>query len=124
MDGPLGEPQHWSVGRNGDVWMFEYETYLEEKWLEGHGIREDSIYLRETHSRVKDKQRGEYSSSQGIMNHLKDINLSWGRHLHFAMGLALKLFLLSLTAVAHGIFPSIFTSKVSDEVHKLNEELS
>ena len=104
--------------------MFEYETYLEKKWLEGHGIREDSIYLRETHSRVKDKQRGEYSGSQGIMNHLKDINLSWGRHLHFAMGLALKLFLLSLTAVVHGIFPSIFTSKVSDEVHKLNEELS
>ena len=58
------------------------------------------------------------------MSHLKDINLSWSRHLHFAMGLALRLFLLSLTAVVHGIFPSIFTSKVSDEVHKLNEELS
>ena len=58
------------------------------------------------------------------MNHLKDINLSWGRHLRFAVELALKLFLLSLIAVVHGIFPSIFTSKVSDEVHKLNKELS
>jgi len=58
------------------------------------------------------------------MKHLRDINLSWGRHLRFATGLALKLFLLSLTAVVHGIFPFIFTSKVSDEVHKLNEELS
>jgi len=58
------------------------------------------------------------------MNHLKDINLSWARHLRFAAGLALKLFLLSLTAVVHGIFPFIFISKVSDEVHKLNEELS
>jgi len=58
------------------------------------------------------------------MKHLKDINLSWARHLRFATGLALRLFLLSLTAVAHGIFPSIFTSKVSDSIHKLNEELS
>ena len=58
------------------------------------------------------------------MNHLKDINLSWARHLCFALGLASKLFRLSLTAVVHGIFPFIFISKVSDEVHKLNEELS
>jgi len=92
--------------------------------LERHGIWEDSIYLREAYSRIKDKQRGKYCGSKSIMSHLKDINLSWGRHLHFAWGLALKLFLLSLTAVVHGLFPFIFTSKVSDEVHKLNEELS
>jgi len=29
-----------------------------------------------------------------------------------------------LTAVSHGMLPFIFTSKVSDEVHKLDEELS
>ena len=58
------------------------------------------------------------------MKHLKDINLSWARHLRFATGLALKLFLLSLTALVHGLFPFLFTSKVSDEVHKLNQELS
>ena len=104
--------------------MLEHETYLEKKWMEGHGIREDSIHLRETNGRIKDKQRRKYCGGKSIMNHLKDINLSWGRHLRFAMGLALKLFLLSLTAVVHGIFPFIFISKVSDEVHKLNEELS
>ena len=104
--------------------MFEYETYLEKKWLEGYGIREDSIHLRETYRRIKDEQRREYCGSESIMKHLKDINLSWARHLRFALGLASKLFLLSLTAVVHGIFPFIFTSKVSDEVHKLNEELS
>jgi hypothetical protein len=58
------------------------------------------------------------------MSHLKDTNLSWGRHLHFAVALAWKLFLLSLTALVHGLFPFIFTSKVSDEVYKLNGELS
>ena len=58
------------------------------------------------------------------MSHLKDINMSWGMHLWYALTLAGKLFLLSLTAVAHGLLPFIFTSKVSDEVHKLNEELS
>jgi len=104
--------------------MLEHETYIEEKWLERHGIWENPVYLREAYRRIKDEQRGKHCSSKGIMNHLKDINLSWARHLRFATGLALKLFLLSLTAVVHGIFPFIFTSKVSDEVHKLNEELS
>jgi len=58
------------------------------------------------------------------MSHLKDINMSWSMHLWYALGLAGKLFLLSLTAVAHGMLPFIFTSKVSSEVNKLNEELS
>ncbi len=58
------------------------------------------------------------------MSHLRDTNLSWGRHLHFAAALAGRLFLLSLTALVHGLLPFIFTSKVSDEVYKLNRELS
>ena len=112
------------MDRTGDVRMFKYETYSEKKWLERHGIWEYSIHLRETHGRVKDEQRGEHCSGESIMSHLGDINLSWGRHLYFALGLALRLLLLSLTALAHGLFPFIFTSKVSDEVHKLDEELS
>jgi len=58
------------------------------------------------------------------MSHLKDINMSWSMHLWYALGLAGKLFLLSLIAVAHGVLPFIFTSKVSDAVNDLNEELS
>ena len=58
------------------------------------------------------------------MSHLKDINMSWSLHLWYALGLAGRLFLLSLTAVVHGMFPFLFTSKVSDGVNKLNEELS
>ena len=58
------------------------------------------------------------------MKHLKDINMSWSLHLWYALAAAGKLLLLSLTAVVHGIFPFIFISKVSDSIHKLNEELS
>jgi len=58
------------------------------------------------------------------MSHLKDINMSWSTHLWYAVTLAVRLFLLSLTALVHGLLPFIFTSKVSDEVHKLDEELS
>ena len=105
--------------------MFEYETHIKEKRLEGHGLWKDEIYLREAYRRAEAEQRREHRGSEGYrMSHLKDINLSWARHLRFAAALALKLFLLSLTALVHGIFPFIFTSKVSDEVHKLNEELS
>ena len=56
------------------------------------------------------------------MSHLKDVNLSWDRHLRFAWGLSWKLLLLSLTALVHGIFPSILVTSVSDRVMKMGEE--
>ena len=104
--------------------MSKYETYLEKKWLERHGIWEDSIHLRETYSRIKDKQRRENSGGESIMNHLKDINMSWSLHLWYALTLAGRLFLLSLTAVVHGLLPFIFTSKVSDGIASLDSELN
>ena len=113
------------MGGDGYVWMFEYEAYIKEKRLEGHGLWKDEIYLREAYRRAETEQRRQASRREGSrVKHLKDINLSWARHLRFATGLALKLFLLSLTALVHGLFPFLFTSKVSDEVHKLNQELS
>ena len=111
------------MGRNGDVWMSEYETYFEKKWLERHGLWEDSIYLRETYSRVKDKQRREHCCGKSIMNHLYDVQMSWWRHAKFAWWLSWKLFLLSLTALVHGVLPFIFSSTTSDGIKKLNEEL-
>jgi len=104
--------------------MSKYETYSEKKWLERHGIREDSFYLRETHRRVKDKQRRKHCGSEGgRVSHLKDTNMSWSLHLWYALTLAGRLFLLSLTAVAHGLLPFIFTSKVSDGVNQLRHDL-
>ena len=64
----------------GDVWMFEYETYSEKKWVERHGIREDSVYLREENGRAKDKQRRKHCSGKGIMNHLYDVEMTWWSH--------------------------------------------
>ena len=57
------------------------------------------------------------------MEHLKDINMSWGMHLWYAMTLAMRLFLLSLTALVHGLFPFMLTSTTSNGIKKLNEEL-
>ena len=105
--------------------MFKYETYSEKKWLERYGIREYPIYLREAHGRVKDEQRGEHCSGESCkVSHLKEINMSWSLHLWYALTLAGRLFLLSLTAVAHGLLPFIFTSKVSDGITSLDSELN
>ena len=113
------------MGRDGDVWMSKYETYSEKKWLERYDLWEDSIYLRGTHSRVKDKQGRENRGSEGFrVSHLKDINMNWSLHLWYALTLAGKLLLLSLTAVVHGLLPFIFTSKVSDGVASLDSELN
>jgi len=37
--------------------------------------------------------------------------------------MSLKLFLLSLTALAHGLLPFTFSSATSDGIKKLHEEL-
>ena len=103
--------------------MLEYEAYLEKKWLERHGIRKDSIHLRETHSRVKDKQRGEHCSGESTMNHLYDVEMTWWSHGKHAWKMSLKLFLLSLTALVHGLLPFTFSSTTSDGIKKLHEEL-
>ena len=55
------------------------------------------------------------------MSHLRDVNLSWARHLRFAWGLSWKLLLLSLTALVHGIFPSILVHSVSDKIKVMAE---
>ena len=105
--------------------MFEYETYIKKKWMEGHGLRQDEVHLREAFRRAEAEQRRQASRREDSrVKHLRDINMSWSMHLWYALTLAGKLFLLSLIAVAHGLLPFIFTSKVSDEVHKLDEELS
>ena len=111
------------MGRTGDVWMFEYETYFEKKWLEGHGFRENQIHLRETHSRVKDKQRGKHCSGKGIMNHLYDVEMTWWSHGKGAWKMSLKLFLLSLTALVHGLLPFTFSSTTSEGINKLHEDI-
>ena len=105
--------------------MFEYETHIKKKWLEGHGLRQDEIYLREAFRRAEIEQRRKASRGKDSrVKHLKENNMSWSMHLWYALTLAGKLLLLSLIAVAHGLLPFIFTSKVSNEVHKLDEELS
>ena len=58
------------------------------------------------------------------MNHLYDTQMTWIQHAKFAWSLALKLFLLSLTALVHGLLPFIFTSTTSNGIKKLSEELS
>ena len=105
--------------------MFEYETHIKKKWLEGHGLRQDEIYLREAYRRAEIEQRRKAGSGKDSrVKHLKENNMSWSLHLWYALTLAGKLLLLSLTAVAHGLLPFIFTSTVSNSINKLNEELS
>ena len=105
--------------------MFEYETHIKKKWLEGHGLWIDEVYLREAYRRAETEQRRAAGRRQGSrVKHLRDINMSWSMHLWYALTLAGRLLLLSLTAVAHGLFPFIFTSKVSDGIESLNSELN
>jgi len=57
------------------------------------------------------------------MKHLKDVNMTYMEHWMFACIVALKLFLLSLISLIHGIFPFIFTRMVSDGIKSLDLEL-
>ena len=59
-----------------------------------------------------------------LMKHLRDQNLSYLGHLFQAWTIAMRLFLLSLTALAHGVLPSIWVRSVSDRVHEMDQDLS
>ena len=56
------------------------------------------------------------------MKHLEDVHMNYTMHLMFAWKLSLKLFLLSLMALAHGMFPSIFQQSVSNTINRLSDE--
>ena len=58
-----------------------------------------------------------------MIKHLEDVSMDYMMHLRFAWLLALKLFLLSLTSLVHGMLPFIFTHKVSDRIASLDAEL-
>jgi len=49
--------------------------------------------------------------------------MTWWSHGKGAWRMSLKLFLLSLTALAHGMLPFIFSSTVSNGVKALHLEL-
>ncbi len=57
------------------------------------------------------------------MNHLYDVEMSWWNHGKYAWKMSLKLFLLSLTALVHGLLPFTFSSATSDGIKKLNKDL-
>jgi len=57
------------------------------------------------------------------MNHLYDVDMTWWNHGKRAWKMSLRLFLLSLTALVHGLLPFTFSSTASDGVKKLHEEL-
>ena len=59
-----------------------------------------------------------------LMKHLRDQNLTYFGHLLFAWNIAMRLFLLSLTAVVHGVLPSIWVRSVSDRVREMDADLS
>ena len=58
------------------------------------------------------------------MKHLRDQNLTYIGHLLQAWNIAMKLFLMSLTALVHGVLPSIWVRSVSDKVREMDQDLS
>ena len=57
------------------------------------------------------------------MNHLYDAEMTWFQHARVAWSMALRLFLLSLTALVHGLLPFTFTSTTSNGIKEMSSEL-
>ena len=56
-------------------------------------------------------------------HHLKKVKESYGKHLLFTIKLSSILFLLSMCAILHGIFPFLLINAVSDKIKHLNKVL-
>jgi len=57
------------------------------------------------------------------MNHLYDLEMSWFQHAKIAWKMSFKLFLLSLAALLHGLFPFMLTKTASSGIKKLHANL-
>ena len=57
------------------------------------------------------------------MNNLYDVEMTWIRHAIHAWKMGLRLFLLSLTALVHGLLPFTFISTTSEGVKRLANDL-
>jgi hypothetical protein len=57
-------------------------------------------------------------------HHLNFVGESYVQHLRFTVYLCAVLFVLSIVALMHGLFPWILTGTVSDKIKHLNERLS
>ena len=57
------------------------------------------------------------------MKHLEDVGMTYMKHLMFAWTLALKLFLMSLISLVHGMLPFIFLSTTSDGIKQLANDI-
>jgi len=77
--------------------------------------------LEATERNAEDRLR---KSNTILMKHLRDQNLTYIGHLLYAWNLAMRLFLLSLISLVHGVFPFIWVRSVSDKVHEMNQDLS
>ena len=58
------------------------------------------------------------------MNHLYDAQMTWWTHAKFAWKMALRLFLLSLTALVHGLLPFTFMYTTSKGIEKLAKDIN
>ena len=58
------------------------------------------------------------------MNHLNQINENYCLHAIKAIGFGVRLFMLSIAAIIHAVFPNIMVTTVSNGVENLNDELS
>jgi len=56
--------------------------------------------------------------------HLNFVGESYVQHLRFTVYLCTILFVLSVVALVHGLFPWILTGTISDKIKNLHEALS
>ena len=57
-------------------------------------------------------------------NHLEIVKETYGTHLRFTVNLCAVLFVLSVVAIIHGLFPWVLTGTVSDRIKELNDTLT
>ena len=72
---------------------------------------------------LKTNKEGKHRGGKSIMNHLYDVEMTWWSHGKGAWRISLKLFLLSLTALVHGLLPFMFSSTTSNGIKKLSNDL-
>ncbi len=63
------------------------------------------------------------SPSSEIMRHLKEVNMSYVRHLLHAMSISMLLFIAGFCCLVHSVLPPVFETVASDIIKHINDNI-
>lgn len=58
-----------------------------------------------------------------MFNHLREVNMTYWKHFHFSASLSIDLFVGSIKALIHAVYPDIYTESTTNLLDELSNKM-